>query len=364
MNAAMRAPAPANRTSLEDMVDPRVGYGGTLDQILAATEERRVTTVMEQARIGFRSGYLPKHIANVDQAIAIAIAGHELGIPPMTAFRVIYFFDNRVVLASQLLVALAHKRVEGFRLDILKATEAGCWVRAWRPGMTEPAPFYFTIQDAQRANLTSKDNWKKYPAAMCIARASAMAIRAIAPEAMLGVMAREEAEDGVRYEVDLGPNGLEVTPQTGPQHASAPAIAPPQAPPAVEGLKENLRARNGGGAKQSKAEKEAARAAPPAGFAESDPSAPPPGFERPKPDPKPEPAKDAKATTAKGEPAPASAPAATGPLAALRAELAKVERETASVDAWWADNINAIESLAEQDFRALQAAAADHIEGK
>lgn len=235
----------------------------SIEQILAATEQRRTDSVMEQARIGFRSKYLPKHITNEEQAIAIALAGAELGISPMTAFRQIYFFDGRIVLSASLLVALAHKKVEGFRLDILKATEAGCWVRAWRPNMTEPAPFYFTIEDATRAGLTSKDNWKKYPAAMCIARASAMAVRAIAPEAALGMLTQEEKDDGIRFEVDVTPEGLQVAPQASP-------VSP------VDALKNQLRQQQPTPA--APADKKAARLAPPPGFATDDPSSPPAGF--------------------------------------------------------------------------------------
>lgn len=244
----------------------------TIEQIIAATEARRVDSVMEQARIGFKSKYLPKHITCEEQAIAIALAGQELGIQPMTAFREIYFFDSRVVLSSQLLRALAHRKVEGFRLDIVKTTEAGCWVAAWRPGMTEAAKIAFTIEDAQRAGLTGKDNWKKYPAAMCIARATAMAIRAVAPEAALGVITKEEAEDGVRFELDVTPEGLQVTPQASP----------------VDVLKNQLRTQQANGAPApapapvTPIDKKAARAAPPPGFAADDPSAPPPGFPAPK----------------------------------------------------------------------------------
>lgn len=235
----------------------------TIEQIIAATEERRTNSVIEQARIGFRSKYLPKHITNEDQAIAIALAGQELGIPPMTAFRQIYFFDGRVVLSSALLVAMAHRKVEGFRLDIVKTTESGCWVAAWRPGMTEPAKIAFTIEDATRAGLTGKDNWKKYPAAMCIARVSAMAVRAVAPEAALGMLTEEEKSDGVRFEVDVTPEGLTIAPQAAP-------VSP------VDALKNQLRAQQPTAG--TPIDKKAQRAAPPAGFATDDPSAPPAGF--------------------------------------------------------------------------------------
>lgn len=293
---------PAHRTTQPHHLETLANMPGgpaAIEQILAATEERKINSVIEQARIGFKSKYLPKYITTEDQAIAIALAGSELGIPPMTAFRAIYFFDGRVVLSSALLVALAHKRVEGFRLDIVKSTEAGCWVEAMRPNMTMPAKFYFTLEDATRAGLTGKDNWKKYPAAMCIARASAMAVRAIAPEAGLGMLTQEEKDDGVRYEVDLTAEGLQVTPQQ-----------PPASP--VDAFKEQLRQQQAPATQQATApaaatpktaaEKKAARAEPPAAFAGDDPNQPPPGFPTSKKKGKDEPARQQAAAPARQEP--------------------------------------------------------------
>lgn len=283
---ALRQPT----TTIMEQVAVPTASQATLEQILAATEDRKTNSVMEQARIGFRSKYLPKHIQNEDQAIAIALAGAELGIAPMTAFRQIYFFDGRVVLSAALLVALAHRRVEGFRIDIVKATEAGCWVAVWRPGMTEPAKISFTLDDAVRAGLTGKDNWRKYPASMCIARAQSMAVRAVAPEAALGILTEEEKQDGVRFEVDVTADGLQVTPQA------------PQASP-VDALKQQLRQQQTAApAAATPIDKKAQRAAPPAGFGSDDPSAPPAGFPAPKKKGKDEPkAKDA---TLKDEPKP------------------------------------------------------------
>jgi hypothetical protein len=253
--AAPRAPQVKSANPLENVLEETVSRLG-IEEVLRATEARAtMTSVVEHAKIGFKSKYLPKHIENEDQAIAIALAGHELGIPPMTAFRAIYFFDGRIVLSSQLLVVLARRRVPGFNIDFVKTNETGCWLLVSRPGMTEPAKIAFTIDDAARAGLTGKNNWKNYPAAMCIARACAMGVHAVAPEAGVGVGVHEEVVDGVRYEVELGPNGA--------VDVGGPAKAP------VDALKGDLAAR------------QAERAAPPPGFDSKDPT-PPAGFPTPK----------------------------------------------------------------------------------
>lgn len=53
----------------------------------------------------------------------------------------------------------------------------------------------WTIDQAKRANLTGKDNWKNYPRAMLRARVIAEGVRAIYPAAIGGMMVSEEAQD-------------------------------------------------------------------------------------------------------------------------------------------------------------------------
>mgnify|MGYP001451762564 CR=1 FL=1 len=53
----------------------------------------------------------------------------------------------------------------------------------------------WTFEQAQRAHLSSKDNWKNYPRAMLRARCIAEGVRAVYPAAIGGMMVAEEAQD-------------------------------------------------------------------------------------------------------------------------------------------------------------------------
>ena len=53
----------------------------------------------------------------------------------------------------------------------------------------------WTFEQAQRAHLTGKDNWKNYPRAMLRARCIAEGVRAVYPAAIGGMMVVEEAQD-------------------------------------------------------------------------------------------------------------------------------------------------------------------------
>lgn len=53
----------------------------------------------------------------------------------------------------------------------------------------------WTIEQARKANLTGKDNWKNYPRAMLRARCIAEGVRAVYPGAIGGLLVSEEASD-------------------------------------------------------------------------------------------------------------------------------------------------------------------------
>lgn len=192
-----------------------------------ASELRSWEALKEQSKIALASRYLPKSIQTTEQAITIAMAGRELGLPPMTSFRLIHLIEGKPTMAAELLLALAYKKIPGFRLDVLKTTNEGCAVSYWRPGMDQPSPpFVFTVQDANRAGLTGKNNWKNFPAAMCRARAIASALRVGAADATLGMSSTEEIVDG-----DI---------ESSTPYVDAPAPAAPPASP-VDALKQQLR---------------------------------------------------------------------------------------------------------------------------
>lgn len=80
----------------------------------------------------------------------------------------------------------------------------------------------WTFEQAKKAGLTNKDNWKNYPRAMLRARLIAEGIRAVYPAAIGGMLIAEEAQD-------LGPasNVTTIDASTGEiTPAPKPALAP------------------------------------------------------------------------------------------------------------------------------------------
>lgn len=69
----------------------------------------------------------------------------------------------------------------------------------------------WTFEQAKKAGLTGKDNWKNYPRAMLRARCIAEGIRAVYPAALGGMMVSEEAQDMPSVE----PQSKAIDPATG-----------------------------------------------------------------------------------------------------------------------------------------------------
>lgn len=81
----------------------------------------------------------------------------------------------------------------------------------------------WTIDQAKKAKLADKDNWKNYPRAMLRARVIAEGVRAVYPAAIGGMMVSEEAADAPIVEKDMGRAEV-ITPQKTAIELQKPAI--------------------------------------------------------------------------------------------------------------------------------------------
>jgi hypothetical protein len=145
----------------------------------------------QQADALVKSGFLPRAVNTPEKAIAIIQTGRELGIGPMQALRCIHIIDGKPTMAAELIAGLVLARVPGSMLQPIETTDARCVVVACRPG-GKPVQITFTREDAQRAGLAGKDNWKKYPRAMLRSRAITEAARAVFPDATMGLYDPDE----------------------------------------------------------------------------------------------------------------------------------------------------------------------------
>lgn len=146
----------------------------------------------EQARALIKSGFFPRAVNTAEKAIAVMLAGRELGLPPMQSIRAISIVDGKPTLSAETMLALAYQRVPGLAVEVRSSNE-GATVTGNRPGGPS-VTVSFTKADATAAGLLGKDNWRKYPAAMFRARAISAWCRVVTPDAILGCYTPEELE--------------------------------------------------------------------------------------------------------------------------------------------------------------------------
>lgn len=185
--------------------------------------ENEWAILKEQASIVVKTGFLPAAIKTAEQAIAIALKGRELGIPPMQAFAHIHIIQGKPTISSELMLALIFKNVPGAVVDYAENSNESCVIQAKRPNGSM-ARFSFNMEDARRADLLSKGNWKSYPGAMLRARAIAIMARALFPDAIMGCSYTPE-----ELGADVNEEGEVITIPQEPQRPSM-AVVPPAAP--------------------------------------------------------------------------------------------------------------------------------------
>lgn len=113
----------------------------------------------------------------------------EFGLPAQTAFSRIHVIDGKLSMSAELLLTLAIKG--GVRHRWIRSDAGGVILELRRAGF-DPHIETYTIEDANRAGLASKDNWRKYPLSMLRARCIAIGLRAFAPDLINGAHADEE----------------------------------------------------------------------------------------------------------------------------------------------------------------------------
>lgn len=138
-----------------------------------------------------KSGFLPKAINTPEKAIAVMLAGREMGIGPMQSVRSINIIDAKPVVAADL--QLARFKADGGRAAFLQLDDAGAVLQLVHPNGDEHTES-FTIQDAAAAQLLGKDNWKKHKKAMLRSRVITAGLKSIGYEPVAGVYDPDEAD--------------------------------------------------------------------------------------------------------------------------------------------------------------------------
>lgn len=205
----------------------------TTPSVPMAAAHYDLAQVMELSRVMAVSSLLPTSLRGKPADVLVAIMyGQEIGLAPMQAIQSVYVVNGRPTISAQLWVALARRA--GHKVRVLDESPESCTVeveRADDPG--RPTRVTYTLEQAKKAKLATKEVWQQHAHAMLYARAVSTACRRACPEIALGFgdeTDREPAEPEQRP--SLAQVAAERTDRTDPTPATEPDPEPlPSAEP-------------------------------------------------------------------------------------------------------------------------------------
>ncbi len=153
---------------------------------------------MQMSQVLAKSGLIPQGL-NTPEKVCVALQwGAELGLSPMVAVNNVAVVNGKPTLSADIMHAIVRHNPEygGLKWNCQDEKKAECIITRVMPnGIKEETIGRYTWEDAQKAGLTGKDNWKKYPARMLKHRALSYALRDAFPDALAGIYMPEEMEN-------------------------------------------------------------------------------------------------------------------------------------------------------------------------
>lgn len=143
--------------------------------------------------------FVPPGLRGKPDAILAAIMyGSELGLGPMQALSKIAVIDGRPSLSAEAQRGLI--RAAGHRIWTLELTNTRCVLAGQRTGDDRTEEVAWTMDDAKRAGLAGKSNWRSYPRQMLLARATSDLARLLFSDVLGGFPSTEETLEQIEAE--------------------------------------------------------------------------------------------------------------------------------------------------------------------
>lgn len=178
------------------------------------------------------TSFVPQSLRGKPGDIAAAIlAGSELGLKPMATLKSIDIIQGTPALRAHAMRGLIQS--QGHDIELVHSDDTRCVMRGRRAGSEAWQEVEWTTERAQRMGLLGKDQWKKNPKGMLVARATGDICRLIASDALHGMpYAAEEYEGFTTGQVLPAKAPLSVAAITAPAPVQTPVEAPQTVPDA------------------------------------------------------------------------------------------------------------------------------------
>lgn len=236
---------------------------------------------MRYAQALAQAATLPKAYRDRPGDVLLAFAyAQSLGIYPAQVFTGIHIIDGRPSMSAELMGGLIRRAGHLLRMSGDRQSATVEIVRHDDPDFKYRATF--SIEDARDAGLLTKENWRKYPAAMLIARALSACARQACADVLSGMAYSpeelgSEIVDADELEAQRAVSHLKrISPSTVDEDPSPAVSAPPLADSAAHPEQTTQPKRK----RRTKAEMEAARSETTVNLPEAELAGDPDGEER------------------------------------------------------------------------------------
>ena len=193
------------------------------NELMQWVESARQANLVAQslANTSFAGAYRGKP----DEITAAILTGQELGLQPMTALKSIDVIQGQPALRAHAMRAIVQH--QGHEIELVESDDVHCIMRGRRKGAEGWQQVVWDIPRARLLGLLGKDQWKKQPKTMLIARATGELCRLIAADALHGLPYAAEEVDGYVYgEIAPAKAPLSVGALTAPVSEPTPAATP------------------------------------------------------------------------------------------------------------------------------------------
>lgn len=193
------------------------------NQLMEWVESARQANLVAQSLAG--TSFAGAYRGKPDEITAAILTGQELGLQPMTALKSIDVIQGQPALRAHAMRAIVQH--QGHEIELVESDDVHCIMRGRRKGADAWQTVVWDIPRVTRMGLLGKDQWKKQPKTMLIARATGEICRLIASDALHGLpYAAEEIDGYVHGEVAPAKAPLSVAALTAPQPQAAPVVEP------------------------------------------------------------------------------------------------------------------------------------------
>ncbi|NUS22725.1 MAG: hypothetical protein HOV92_00655 [Streptomyces sp.] len=152
--------------------------------LVAWADEARAANAIAQSLA--QTSFVPQQFRGKPGEVTAAIlTGNEMGLSPMASLRAFDLIQGTPAMRANAMRGVVQSR--GHEIWEEKVTSTEAVVCGQRQGSDKVHRSKWTIERARGLNLLGKDNWKKQPQAMLLARATSEVCRMTASDVLYGV---------------------------------------------------------------------------------------------------------------------------------------------------------------------------------